>query len=70
MWRRRIFAKTQSLVANSSRQTLQRISTGLSLIGLALGFWVFGMLIFINRHLAELNGLSGGSSFAMIGSPG
>jgi uncharacterized integral membrane protein len=50
-----------------SRQTLQRISTGMSLVSLALGFWVFAMLIIINRHQAELNGLSGGSSFAMVG---
>jgi hypothetical protein len=28
-----------------SRQTLQRIPTGMSLISLALGFWVFAMLI-------------------------
>jgi hypothetical protein len=53
-----------------SRQTLQRISTGLSLISLALGFWVFAMLIFINRHQAELNGLSGGDSVAMVGGIG
>jgi len=49
------------------RQTLQRIATGLSLISLALRVWVFGMLIFINRYQAELNGLSGGSSGAMVG---
>jgi hypothetical protein len=53
-----------------SRQTLQRISTGMSLVGLALGFWVFAMLIFINRHQAELNGLSGGDSVAMVGGIG
>jgi hypothetical protein len=53
-----------------SPQTLQRISTGLSLISLVLGFWVFGMLIFINRHQAELNGLSSGSSVAMVGGIG
>jgi hypothetical protein len=29
-----------------SRQTLQRISTGISLISLTLGFWVFATLIF------------------------
>jgi hypothetical protein len=39
----------------------------LSLITLALGFWVFAMLIIINQHQAELNGLSGGSSFAIVG---
>ena len=53
-----------------SRQALQRISTGMSLVSLALGFWVFAMLIIINRHQAELNGLSGGSSFAMVGGIG
>src|SRR5215469_7118064 len=53
-----------------SRQALQRISTGVSLVSLALGFWVFAMLIIINRHQAELNGLSGGSSFAMVGGIG
>jgi hypothetical protein len=53
-----------------SRQTLQRISTGMSLVSLALGFWAFAMLIIINRHQAELNGLSGGSSFAMVGGIG
>jgi hypothetical protein len=50
-----------------SRQTLQRISTGMSLVSLALGFWVFAILIIVNRHQAELNGLAGGSAVAMIG---
>jgi hypothetical protein len=49
------------------RQTLQRISTGVCLVSLALGFWVFAMLIFTNRHQAEVNSVSGGSSFAMVG---
>src|SRR6516162_6210689 len=53
-----------------SRRTLQRIATRMSLVSLALGFWVFAMLIIINRHQAELNGLSGGSSFAMVGAIG
>jgi len=42
----------------------------MSLVTLALGFWVFAMLIIINRHQADLNGLSGGSSFAMVGAIG
>ena len=42
----------------------------MSLVSLALGFWVFAMLIIINRHQAELNGLAGGSFFAMIGGIG
>jgi hypothetical protein len=53
-----------------SRQVLQRISTGMSLVSLALGFWVFAKLIIINGHQAELNGLSGGSAVAMIGGVG
>jgi uncharacterized integral membrane protein len=53
-----------------SRQVLQRIATRMSLVSLALGFWVFAMLIIINRHQAELNGLSGGSSFAIVGGIG
>jgi hypothetical protein len=53
-----------------SRQTLQRIATGMSLVSLALGFWVFAMMIIINRPQAELNCLSGGSSVAMVGGIG
>jgi hypothetical protein len=50
-----------------SRQMLQRIATRMSLVGETLGFLVLGILIIVNRHLAALNGLPGGSSFAMIG---
>ena len=50
--------------------TLRRILTGMCLVSLALGFWVFAMLIIVNRHQAELNGLAGGSSFAMVGGIG
>ena len=53
-----------------SRQVLQRIATRMSLVSLALGFCVFAMLIIINRHQAELNGLSGGSSVAIVGGIG
>jgi len=53
-----------------SGQVLQRIATRMSLVSLALGFWVFAMLIIINRHQAELNGLSGGSSVAIVGGIG
>ena len=42
----------------------------MSLVSLALGFWVFAMLIIINRHQAELNGLSGGSFVAIVGGIG
>jgi hypothetical protein len=39
----------------------------LSLVSLALGFWVFAILIFTNRHQAELSGLAGGSAVAIVG---
>ena len=50
-----------------SRQVLQRIATQLSLLGEAIGFSILGILILMNRHQAELNGLAGSSSVAMIG---
>jgi hypothetical protein len=50
-----------------NRQTLQRISTGISLISLALGFAILGVLIIVNRHQADLNGFSGGSWVAIVG---
>jgi hypothetical protein len=50
-----------------SRQVLQRIATRMSLVSEAIGFWVLGMLIILNRHQADLNGLGGGSSVAIIG---
>src|SRR6516164_10685219 len=53
-----------------SRQVLQRIATRMSLLGEAIGFSILGILILINRHQAELNGLSGGGSFAMVGGVG
>jgi hypothetical protein len=51
-------------------RTLQKISTGVSLISLCLGFWIVGMLIIVNRHRADLNGLSGESSVATAGGIG
>ena len=53
-----------------SRQTLQGIATRMSLLGEAIGFSILGILILMNRHQAELNGLSGGSSFAIVGGVG
>ena len=52
------------------RHRLQKISTGMSLISLSLGFSIFGMLIIVNRHQADLDGLSGGSSVATVGGIG
>jgi hypothetical protein len=34
---------------------------------MSLGFSIFGVLIIVNQHQADLNGLSGSSSFAMFG---
>jgi hypothetical protein len=48
-------------------QVLQRIATRLSLISKAIGFSILGILITMNRHQADLNGLAGGSAVAMIG---
>ena len=50
-----------------SRPVLQRIATRISLASEAIGFLVVGILIIINRHQADLNGLGGGSAVAMIG---
>jgi len=49
------------------RQVLRRIATRTSLFGEAIGFLVLGMLIIMNREQADLNGLAGGGSVAMIG---
>jgi hypothetical protein len=50
-----------------SRQVLQRVATRISLVSEAMGFLVVGILIIMNRHQADLNGLAGGSSVAIIG---
>ena len=52
------------------RQPLQEICTGMSLVGLCLGFSVFGMLIIVNRYQAGPNGLSGDSFVAAAGGIG
>jgi len=53
-----------------SRQVLQRIATRMSLVGEAIGFSILGILILMNLHQADLNGLGGGSTVAMIGGIG
>ena len=50
-----------------SRQTLQRIATRMVLVSEAIGFSIVGILIIMNRHQADLNGLGGGSAVTMIG---
>ncbi len=70
----RLAQRTESKAETTNRllmrQTLQKISTGMSLISLSLGFSIFGMLIIVNRHQADLDGLCGGSSVAMVGGIG
>ena len=46
---------------------LQRIAARLSLVGEAIGLSILGILIIMNRHQADLNGLGGGSAVATIG---
>jgi hypothetical protein len=48
-------------------QTLQKISTRISLVSLSLGFSIVGMLIIVNQHRADLNDLSGSGAFALSG---
>jgi hypothetical protein len=38
----------------------------MSLLGEAIGFSIFGILIIMNRHQADLNGLADGSSVATV----
>ena len=63
-------SKTKTPGRLSNQQALQMISTGLSLISLSLGFSIFGILIIVNQHHAELNDLSGHSSLATVGGGG
>jgi len=53
-----------------NRQTLQMISTGVSLVSLSLGFSIFGILIIVNPHQADLNDLSSNRFFATLGGVG
>jgi uncharacterized integral membrane protein len=59
--------KVEAIDRSPSRQALQRIATRISLVSEAVGFLVLGILIIANRHQADLNGLAGGSSVALIG---
>jgi len=63
-------SKTKTPNRLFNQQALQMISTGLSLISLSLGFSIFGILIIVNQHYAELNDLSGHSSLVMVGGVG
>jgi hypothetical protein len=62
--------KTETSERLLRRQALRGIWTTVSLVHLSLGFSVFGILIVINRHRADLNGPSGDSFVAAIGGIG
>jgi len=53
----------------SSQKALQLIS-GVSLISLSLGFSIFGILIIVNQHQADLNDLSGNGFLETTGGVG
>jgi len=60
-------SKTETPNRLINQKAIQIISTGVSLVSLFLGFSIFGILIIVNQHQAELNDLSGGSSCATFG---
>ena len=60
-------SKVEAADSFLGRLVLQRIATRLTLISKAIGFSILGILITMNRHQADLNGLAGGSAVAMIG---
>ena len=63
-------SKTETPNRLMNQKAIQIISTGVSLVSLFLGFSIFGILIIVNQHQAELNDLSGGSSCATLGGIG
>jgi ABC-type multidrug transport system permease subunit len=63
-------SKNETLDRLLNRLTLQKIGSAASLISQAIGFFVLGMLIILNRHQSGLNGFSGGSSVAIAGGIG
>jgi hypothetical protein len=65
----RIQSKAETPDRLLKRQTLQKISTGMSLISLSVGFSIIGMLIIVHRHQADLDGLYG-SSVVTVGGIG
>jgi hypothetical protein len=62
--------KTEMFERLLRRQTFRRVWTTISLVNLSLGFSVFGILIVVNRHRADLNGPSDDSFVAAVGGIG
>jgi hypothetical protein len=63
-------SKNETLDRLLNRLTLQKIGSAASLISQAIGFFVLGMLIIVNRQQSDLNGFSGGSLVAIAGGIG
>ena len=62
------FAQGSNLNAEMpKRATLREITSGISLVGLTVGFSILGTLIIMRRDHADLNGISAGSSIVMVG---
>jgi hypothetical protein len=59
--------KNETTIRPFNAQKLEKISTGISLVSLSLGFSVFGLLIIAHRDQADLNDLLSGSSVAAFG---
>jgi hypothetical protein len=62
--------KTETPNRLINQKAIQMILTGVSLVSLFLGFSIFGILIIVNEHQAELNDLSGGGFCATFGGIG
>ena len=60
-------SKTETPNWLTNQKAIQMISTGVSLVSLFLGFLIFGILIIVNQHQADLNDLSGDSFCAAFG---
>jgi hypothetical protein len=51
-----------------TRETVERIATGVRLISQAMGFSIFGTLVIANRHQTDLTDFAGRSFVAVVGS--
>jgi hypothetical protein len=63
----RVAEGSDAKAEKSKRAPLEKTATGISLVSLAVGFSILGTLIIANRDQADLSGISGGSSIAIVG---
>jgi hypothetical protein len=59
--------RSDAKAEKTKRATLHQIATGIRLVGLTIGFSIFGTLIIMNCHHAHLNDLPGGGFVAVLG---